>query len=227
MIAKLINLEACNARAIGMLSVLTVFIIAVGFCGHLYAMPTHNMKSSGLNDSLLIDRDGNKYSIKKMLDNNLWMTANLKLNIPDSYCYGNIKENCEQYGRLYTWESAQKGCSVLGEGWRLPTDDEWQKLATAYGLPLDSVDYRVGAYKALMKDGNAAFNALLGGGRDTDGKYARLDAHGFYWTATEINDSAAVFYNFGKGSHRLYRQDGGEKSEAFAVRCVKKPGIVQ
>ena len=227
MIVTYIHQKACNARAFSMVRVLVVFIIAINCCRTLNAIPPHEMTMTGLNDSLLIDRDGNRYSIKKMLDNNLWMTTNLKSNIPDSYCYGNIKENCEQYGRLYTWESAQKGCNLLGEGWRLPADDDWQKLATSYGLPLDSVDYRVGAYKALLKDGNSQFNALLGGGRDTNGKYARLDAHGFYWTASEVNDSAAVFYNFGKGSHRLYRQDDGEKSEAFAVRCVKKPGMVK
>jgi uncharacterized protein (TIGR02145 family) len=34
------------------------------------------------------------------------MTTNLKLNIPDSYCYDNADENCEQYGRLYTWKAA-------------------------------------------------------------------------------------------------------------------------
>jgi hypothetical protein len=29
------------------------------------------------------------------------------------------------------------------------------------------------------------------------------------------------FYNFGKGSQALYQQDGGEKTRAFSVRCVK------
>ncbi len=31
----------------------------------------------------------------------------------------------------------------------------------------------------------------------------------------------AVFFNFGKGSKGLYRQNEGEKVRAFAVRCVK------
>jgi len=221
------HLKICNARVNGVMSVLTMFIVAIASTTSLYAMCPFSMLWNGLNDSLLVDRDGNRYSIKKMSDNNLWMTVNLKLNIPDSYCYGNVKENCEQYGRLYTWESAQKGCSLLGEGWRLPTDDEWQKLATSYGLPIDSVDYRAGAYKALLNDGSAGFNALLGGGRQVDGKFARMDAHGFYWTVTERNNSEAWLYNFGKGSHRLYRQDGGEKSEAISVRCVKTPNMVK
>jgi uncharacterized protein (TIGR02145 family) len=43
-----------------------------------------------------------------MPDNKLWMTTNLKINIPGSYCYGDMGQNCEQNGRLYTWESANK-----------------------------------------------------------------------------------------------------------------------
>jgi hypothetical protein len=55
-----------------------------------------------------------------------------------------------------------------------------------------------------------------------DGSYARLGAHGFYWTATEINRSTAWFYNFGKGSALLNHHDG-EKERAFGVRCVRPP----
>ena len=43
------------------------------------------------------------------------------------------------------------------------------------------------AYKALMTGGSSGFNAVFGGGRSEDGQYARLKAHGFYWTASEID----------------------------------------
>jgi len=50
--------------------------------------------------------------------------------------------------------------------------------------------------------------------------YSRKEAHGFYWTATENDSTAAWYYNFGKGSLALYQQDGGEKKGGFSVRCV-------
>jgi hypothetical protein len=56
------------------------------------------------------------------------------------------------------------------------------------------------------------------GGRGVDGEYARGDAHGFYWTASECETGGACFYNFGKGGLALHRQAGGEKERAFAVR---------
>jgi len=70
--------------------------------------------------------------------------------------------------------------------------------------------------------GSSGFNALLGGGRGSDdGQYARLEAHGFYWTASETDPVSAWFYNFGRGGQALYRQRGGKKQMAVSVRCIK------
>ena len=149
-------------------------------------------------------------------------TQNLNSKLTGAYCYEDKEVNCSQYGRLYSWEAAKQACHMMGDGWRLPTSDEWQEMAKHYGgVHDDSGNTGKAAYQALLADGNAEFKALLGGGRDSDGKYARLNAHGFYWSATERNTVAAEFFNFGKGSQALYRQSEGEKSRAFSVRCIK------
>ena len=173
-------------------------------------------------DSIVVDKDGNKYPLKTLKDGNQWMMANLNLNIANSYCYDDDKKKCEQFGRLYVWESAKQGCESLGNRWRLPTNDELGQLVKLYGgVELDSNASRKGAYKALLISGSSGFNAVLGGGRGPDGQYARGDAHGFYWTGTENGGAAAWFYNFAKGSQALYQQPDGEKERAFSVRCVK------
>jgi uncharacterized protein (TIGR02145 family) len=111
----------------------------------------------------------------------------------------------------------------LGHGWRLPTDDEWRQLAKSYGgVSMDSEDKGRAAYKTLLAGGGSGFDAVLGGGRSGDGQYARLEAHGFYWTATQDGTASAVFYNFGKGGQALHPQSGGEKERAFSVRCVRE-----
>ena len=172
---------------------------------------------------MITDSEGNRYAIKKMPGNVWWMTTSLKINIPGSYCYDSLKENCETYGRLYTWEAAKKACILLGKGWHLPEQEDWRQLAINYGgAPEDSSDSRKKAYTALLTGGIAELNALLSGGRQVDGKYARLNAHGFYWMATETDSGNAWFANFGKGSLSLYLQKDGEKEHAFAVRCIKK-----
>ena len=65
-----------------------------------------------------------------MPDSKQWTTANLNV-VTDSYEDADL--NCRRYGRLYTWDSAQRGCQALSEGWRLPTNDEWRELAKHHG----------------------------------------------------------------------------------------------
>ena len=165
---------------------------------------------------------GAMYSSRRMADGKQWLTHNVDVNAASSYCYDDAEVNCRRYGRLYTWESAERVCQSLGHGWRLPTDDEWRQMAKQYGaVSQDSEDRGKAAYKALLTGGHSGFDAMLGGGRSVDGQYARLDAHGFYWTASEGDPDSAWFYNFGRGGQALHRQGGGEKKSAFSVRCVR------
>ena len=166
---------------------------------------------------------GTTHSSRRMADGKQWTTANLNVNASPSYCYDDAESNCRRYGRLYTWESAQRGCQSLGDGWRLPTDAEWRQLVKHYGGVGDgSAGSGRAAYTALLSGGTSGFNAVLGGNRSLDGQYARSEAHGFYWTASENDPASAPFYNFGKGSQALYRQSEGEKQMAISVRCVRE-----
>jgi len=119
-------------------------------------------------------------------------------------------------------EAARRACLSLGDGWRLPTDGEWRQLAKRYGgIREDSADTGKAAFEALLTGGTSDFNPLLGGGRSPEGQYARQQAHGFYWTATETDPLMTIVYNFAKGSQSLNRQTGGEKQSAFSVRSVR------
>jgi uncharacterized protein (TIGR02145 family) len=160
-------------------------------------------------------------SSRRMADGKEWTTANLSVNASPSYCYDDAERNCDRYGRLYPWESAQRVCQWLGDGWRLPTDDEWRQLAKRYGgVSDDSADKGRAAFTALLSGGTSGFNAVLGGNR-SNGQYARLEAHGFYWTASDNNPASAPFYNFGQNGQALHRQPEGEKQMAVSVRCIK------
>ena len=90
------------------------------------------------------------------------------------------------------------------------------------GVRDDSADGGKAAYTALMIGGDSGFDAVYGGGRTPDGQYARLEAHGFYWTASETGPASAWFYNLGKGGQILNRHADGEKVRAFTVRCVRE-----
>jgi len=168
-------------------------------------------------------QSGTTYSPKRMADGKQWTTLNLNVNTAQSYCYDDAELNCRQYGRLYTWESALRGCRSLGDGWRLPTDDEWRQMAKHYGgLLEDSAEGAKATYRVLVIGGTSGFSAMLGGSRNPNGSYERLEAHGFYWTASDTGSTSAAFYNFGKGGQALSRHGQGLKQMAVSVRCVRE-----
>jgi uncharacterized protein (TIGR02145 family) len=195
---------------------LVAIALSIAFGGVAAACSTgHRAKDQNVSGTVI--------SAKRLADGKEWTTANLNVSTPSSYCYGDEESNCHRYGRLYTWESAQRGCQLLGEGWRLPTDGEWRQLSTHYGgLGNDSPEQGQAAYTALVSGGTSGFNAVLGGNRAVDGRYDRQEAHGLYWTASENNPTTAPFYNFGKGSQALYRQPQGQKQMAVSARCVRE-----
>ena len=156
-----------------------------------------------------------------MPDGREWTTRNLAVSVDGSYCYDQKEDSCSRYGRLYTLEAAQRGCRELGNGWRLPTNLEWQQMAKHYGGVFgDSDDDGKGAYAALVKGGTSGFDVVFGGRRDPNGEFARVDAHGFYWTSSASESGSAWFYNFG-GQRFLNRHSGGSPQMAISVRCIR------
>lgn len=193
--------------------------------GHLMRRVPFLLVGAALVSAMLVAAQskppGTTYPSKRMADGRQWTTQNLNVDTPQSYCYEDAELNCRRYGRLYTWESALSGCRSLGDGWRLPTDDEWRQMAKRYGgLLEDSADGAKATYRALIVGGTSGFSAMLGGSR-ISGRYERLEAHGLYWTASDNGSANAAFYNFGKGGQALNRHGQGQKQMAVSVRCIK------
>lgn len=188
----------------------------------VFCMLLHRQAECQTQDTIR-DTDGNTYTVKLMPDGNQWMTQDLNIRVDSSWCFADDPANCKVYGRMYTYYSAPKACKMLGGGWRLPSRKDWEILSDQYGGASNkSADNGKTAYKALQTGGESGFNATLGGNREeSNGEYARLNAHGFYWTTTEIDDKTAWYYNFGAGGKALHCQAGGEKGMGVSVRCVR------
>ena len=115
------------------------------------------------NNGVLKDsRDGKQYKTAK-IGNQTWMAENLNYDASESSCYEDFldketkpEENCEKYGRLYSWATAvgksdsacgslkkfsKKDCSlpkgnvqgVCPKGWHLPTGEEAYTLIQTVG----------------------------------------------------------------------------------------------
>ena len=152
-----------------------------------------------------------------------WMAENLNISVPGCHCYADNPENCAKYGRLYTWEAAKEGCAALGNGWRLPTNEEFDELIREFGKGgLFSSKFKRGqkAYPALIEGGASGFAALLGGRRSSSGNYDVLGSNGYYWSSTESSSDNAWRCNF-YSDDRYVGRYGNLKTSGYSVRCIQ------
>ena len=161
-------------------------------------------------------RDGKIYKTV-VIGTQTWMAENLNYEISDSWCYGNKEENCEKYGRLYTWAAAM---SAVPNGWHLPTNEEWDILAANVGGEANA------GTKLKSKNGwnsgngtdDYGFAAFPAGRRHSDSFYD-VGSYANFWTAIE-NSSAAFTRSFGTGAS-MYSGIYNKTDYAFSVRLVK------
>ena len=180
--------------------------------------------SDNSNDSCcedLIDlRDGAEYKTVK-IDNKIWMAKNLNYDISGSSCYGGALENCEKYGRLYSWELAKTACP---SNWRLPSKEEWEALVRTTG-------YFASKLKAAEWNGtdNYGFSALPGGNYFVNGigscdepfnSFCNLNEKGFWWGTAKLAPYILEIGNVGNGF--IYHSDllPEYESNSFSIRCV-------
>ena len=174
---------------------------------------------------ILIDsRDGQEYKTVKLKDGKVWMAQNLNFDIGEE-CWES--SGYKEYGRLYTWESAQRACPPC---WHLPSDQEWWEMSKHYGMAFNrdegqqkNISNGAGksAYKSLIKDGgDSGFSALLGGYRSTNGSFDYLGFDGSYWSSTARSSSSAWYYYFLRFTKDL-RRSSYDRDWALSCRCVQ------
>ena len=127
-------------------------------------------------------RDGKVYGTVVMGEGDkaqVWMAENLDFEYKVGgsgygvFCNGDKSENCETYGRLYTWAAAMdsaavlsddgKGCNAEGckakgnvrgvcpEGWHLPSIGEWKNLLD-FAIEASSDNSQAAAFALMSKD---------------------------------------------------------------------------
>jgi len=140
------------------------------------------------------------------------MAENLNFETPTgSWCYGDDELHCNEYGRLYDWNTALTSCP---DGWHLPSDEEWSVLEATLG-PEPSTELKVG--------GTVGFNAKMAGVRLYSGEYVGLGTSTHYWTSTlfggEQSDHSIERGLFADQNGVL--RDGYGQVGAVSVRCMR------
>ncbi len=165
-------------------------------------------------------RDNQVYQILT-IGRTTWFTENLNYKMEDSFCYEDKQENCQKYGRLYTWEAALAACP---KGWHLSTEYEWQYLEQQLGMAFEELAFRgnrgVDEGGKMKAGGSSGFNLLFAGYRRKNGTYNALEKNAAIWTATEADFSHAWHRDIDTGDEFSYRSRV-VKSYALSCRCVK------
>ena len=179
-------------------------------------------------DFFVDSRNGRTYKYVK-IDQKIWMAENLNYKTGNSWCYDDLSQNCEKYGRLYDWTSANNACPA---GWSLPGKEEWQTLIDFAGGK-DNAGKRLKA-KHSWSNSNGGddfdFSALPGGLRKSP-RFIGIESYTGWWTSTEQEhlDVAAWYVlisrycsEMGYVCYDIMFPDADSKSElGFSVRCVK------
>lgn len=141
----------------------------------------------------------------------------------------------QKYGFLYTYEAAK---SAVPEGWRLPSDQDWQQLERALGLSAEEAQQNnawrgEGLGTVLSEGGAARFNAPLAGAnayQKARGQlYINRGKSWYYWTSTPVtlNDSlpGAIVRMSSHTNNKVWRGtsrlDNAARPVLYSVRCVK------
>ena len=155
------------------------------------------------------------------LNGKTWTARNLDIEIPgQSWCYNNQEANCQKHGRLYTWAAAREACQNLGNGWRLPNEQEWSDLAKSQGGFTDNrTKQKEGSPEEAYKNLRNSFNTTLAGYRYSKSSFNGLEVQGSYWTTSGGLESATVFL-FHSDTETLIK-NRMPKSQAISCRCIK------
>ena len=182
---------------------------------------TDNCKYSTFNDS----RDDHEYKTVTIGEQE-WFAENLNFEPKDedgkSYCRDDEPENCDKYGRLYTWTAASVACP---EGWHLPSDKEVRTLLASIGGDNIFAGKKLRATTGWDEEDNGTnsygFNGIAVGDRIAYGKtVVYSDDMAKYWTSTKYGDEEAYFFNLTE-SDVVMNTDEISDDLANSVRCLK------
>lgn len=169
-----------------------------------------------------VEYKGQKYRTVTIGDQE-WMAENLNYAVDGSYCYNDAAQNCDKFGRLYSWEAATNACT---EGWHLPDSMEWTVLFKSVGTDAATHLKATSGWDSNTAgngDDAVGFSVLPAGGGSISGGivyYSSLTNGAVFWTNEKIGDSEARSVSiYGKDKNPEFIE--GIVNDRRSVRCIK------
>lgn len=199
--------------------------------------------------TLCDERDGRIYRLVA-IGNQIWMGQNLNYHSEDSWCYDNNIENCNIYGRLYSWVSAmalsheyasnsaagviqEEHQGVCPDGFHIPTDAEMKALVRYITKHNKHPEENTGTLLKKTVSWNRSedwpsgmdrfgFGALAAGSRNAKGEFRDMGKDADFWIAEESNTPThAPYWNLYYDNDEFLGDYSKQKTFAYSVRCLK------
>ncbi|MEP0987293.1 fibrobacter succinogenes major paralogous domain-containing protein [Ekhidna sp.] len=170
----------------------------------------------------LVDVDGNQYEVIQLSSVN-WMAENLKVTHDREgdeilyYIPNGDSGNIETYGLLYDFEIA---CKVCPEGWRLPTNEEWETLFD-FSENNNASNFKDTRFWDEEKNTNSTqFSARPTGIGNNQEHPNNFGDNTLFWSSSKEQEHFIWTYILEKGKNTI-RKASQHPTYAFSVRCVK------
>lgn len=185
-------------------------------------------------------RDGKTYKTI-LVDDLTWMAENLNYKTGKSLCYDNKESNCNKYGRLYTWNDAEKACP---DGWKLPSMGFYAFMASIFnglfdeglagyllnrGLLNENKNTGGKGFKSKSRDwinngagtDDLSFNALPAGTYFKETGFIGIENSTAFWTSDYSKKNQKHYTIMLKGnSDIVYQGMQSADNSALSIRCV-------
>ena len=161
-----------------------------------------------------------------------WINA-CKNEEPAMCYYNNDQKNLEIYGALYNWYAVNDPRQLSPEGWKIPSNDEWQLLINNVGGYKNAAPYLMSKNKwGNTKNVESAigFNAVPGGSRNVyiklkdvpkSGSFSSIGQIGVWWSSTEATELGSNYILLTKGKSKI-TTSVDSKCGGMSVRCIKE-----
>ena len=199
-------------------------------CSGYSNTPTHYCSEGTMKEYGFINHGGQTYKTV-VIGRQRWMAENLNYDpgSGNSVCYDNQESYCENYGRLYDWETAMTVCP---SGWHLPSQAEWNTLSSYVKAASNCSNCDMSKLKATSgwvsynSTDEYGFSAIAGGGSWWHSgdlfSFYNIGQTGYWWTA---NYNACEYENCGYARYMHHSDDimgvqFYDKAFLFSDRCL-------
>ncbi len=153
--------------------------------------------------------------------------------------YDNDPSNGKIYGALYNWYAVTNPGGLCPLGWRVPDQQEWQRLTeyvgermgnklksrrqvgSPFGGAYDTEEHpRWETFSQNYGEDLFGFGALPAGNRHASGTFVTKGANALFWSSSEVSEEAGFGWYMYHGYYGVDR-GYGHKGAGFSVRCVR------